>query len=100
MKLKVSRAQAIMLTSALCFVFWQAISVIWSSATCATFTLNYPLYQGTARVPEAIATWIGSQPGLIITFNKLVRNTSCFSSDGVKNSLWLPGLCVVDILPC
>lgn len=93
MKLKVSQAQAIVLTTALCFVFWQAISVIWSSATFATFTLNYPLYQGTARVPEAIAIWIGSHPGLILIFNKLVRNTSCFSSDGSRISLIAGVMC-------
>ena len=81
MRITVSRAQAIVLITALCFVFWQAISVVWTSATFATFTLNYPLYQGTARVPEAIATWIGSKQGHIVFLNKLVRSTPLTSSD-------------------
>ena len=93
MKRKGSQAKAILLTIASCFVFWQAISVVWTNAATATLRLDYPLYQGTARLPAAVADWIFQQQGLITCLNNLVRNTPCANFDGdasIWYIIWLP----------
>ena len=76
MKRKLSQAQAIMFTTVSYFIFWQAISVAWSTAASTTLNLNYPLYQGTARLPLAIASWIYQQEAIITCLNILVCNTA------------------------
>lgn len=74
-KRKPSQAQAIMLTTVSYFIFRQAISVAWSTAASTTLNLNYPLYQGTACLPLAIASWIYQQKAVITCLNTLVCNT-------------------------
>ena len=59
----------------------------WTTAATTTLRLDYPLYQGTAGFPKAIADWILQQQGLINFLDKLVHIHLAHTLMGQTHSL-------------